>query len=497
MRRPLLALFAFCLAAAPLSAQGACDLSKVPGAVWWGTDATMTFDRLAAYAAPVIWFSPDEPNLYERSGAAINIPEQMLLPGVDTTPLDHPVMYYQVEGVFSRSSDGQAFTWDSASRGTSVLDLAKAQAVEVSYLAYYRSEIGVGAHPHDIEPAEMRMLILKSEGDVVRKYAGPGCAAGRHVIAVTRSTGKAHGLIWFWNVLQTDEATQFPMTFLIEEGKHAFATDANGDGYFTKGFDVNVRVNDAWGVRDNMRTGIVFTGGYESFMTKVRKPEHQVLPPLPEDSPLRRALARRTRGQTLATYELRPFPAREAAGDDHGIGHLMDGKTITEPRSGSLASPQQVLRYYHSRTALKSLSINARYDGDMGFSFVFPFFIVKHLMEPMTGGYLVQRMYLKDEGLRDFGWQLMYTPSASRWLDSYFAVGAEQDDEQLPGQAESHDWEPTFETGIKMRVAVEHSPLPFLAKLTPYWGIRAGIINRGAFQVQNIRYILELGAGSF
>jgi hypothetical protein len=331
----------------------------------------------------------------------------------------------------------------------------------------------------------------------VKRYAGSGCRPGRHVIAVTRTTGKAHGLIWFWNVLQTDEATQFPMTLLIEEGKHAFATDANGDGYFTKGFDVNVRVNDAWGVRDIMRTGHVFTGGYESFMTKVRRPEHQVLPPLPADSPLRRALARRTRGQTLATYELRPFPAREAAGDDHGIGHLMDGKTITEPEAGSLASPHQVIRYYQSQTALKSLSINARYDGDWGFSFVFPFFIVKHMMEPMTGGYLVQRMYLKDEGLRDFGWQIMYTPSASRWLDSYFAIGAEQDDEPVPGQADRHDWAPTFETGIKMRVAVEHSPLPFLAKLTPYWGIRAGVINRGAFDVENIRYLLEVGAGSF
>ena len=140
---------------------------------------------------PLLWFSPDEPNLYERSGAAINIPEQMLLPGVDTTPLDHPVMYYQVEGVFSRTADGKAFTWDSASRGASTLDLATAQAVEVSYLAYYRSEIGVGAHPHDIEPAEMRMLILESGGNVVKRYAGPGCRPGRHVIAITRSTARA------------------------------------------------------------------------------------------------------------------------------------------------------------------------------------------------------------------------------------------------------------------------------------------------------------------
>ena len=100
MHRRILAFLALVLFAAPLAAQGRCDLSQVPGAVWWGTETTMTFDRLASYGAPIIWFSPDEPNLDGRTGAAINIPEQLLLPGVDTMPLDHPVMYYQVEEMY-------------------------------------------------------------------------------------------------------------------------------------------------------------------------------------------------------------------------------------------------------------------------------------------------------------------------------------------------------------------------------------------------------------
>jgi len=497
MQRPILVSLALLFLAAPLAAQGRCDLSQVPGAVWWGSETTMTFDRLASYGAPIIWFSPDEPNLDGRTGAAINIPEQLLLPGVDTVPLDHPVMYYQVEAVYRRGSGTPAFAWDSASRGASTIDLTRTSAFSISYFAYYRSEIGLGAHPHDIEPAEMQFLVVPSGSEFVKKYAGKNCAPGRNVILVSRTTGKAHGLVWFWNVLQTDESTVFPMTLLVEEGKHAFATDNNGDGYFTKGYDVNVRVNDAWGVRDIMRTGRIFTGGYESFMTKVRKPGDRVLPPLPDDSPLRRRLAQRTRGEPLAVYELRPFPAQEAAGDDRGIGHLMEDKTIVAPKTGSIESQLQYLRFYNSATTLKSLSISARYDGNWGMSFVFPFFIVKHLTEPMTGGYLVQRVYIKDQHLRDFGWQVMYTPSASRWLDTYFAMGAEQDDRDEPGHATVHDWAPTFETGIKLRVEVAHSPLPFLAKLTPYWGLRAGVINRGAFQVENIRYILELGAGSF
>ena len=69
---------------------------------------------------------------------------------------------------------------------------------------------------------------------------------------------------------------------LVEEGKHAIGTDKNGDGYFTPTYDVNVRVNDAWGVRDVMRTGQLFSGGFQSWFAKVRFEQHRVFPPLPE-----------------------------------------------------------------------------------------------------------------------------------------------------------------------------------------------------------------------
>ena len=74
------------------------------------------------------------------------------------------------------------------------------------------------------------------------------------MIGVTRVSAKAHGLVWFWNVLDSDDYAQFPMHLLVEEGKHALATDKNGDGVFTQGYDVNVRINDAWGTRDIIRT---------------------------------------------------------------------------------------------------------------------------------------------------------------------------------------------------------------------------------------------------
>ncbi len=54
--------------------------------------------------------------------------------------------------------------------------------------------------------------------------------------------------------------------------QQGLATDKNGDGVFTPGYDVNVRINDAWGVRDIIRTGMLFSGGFEGWMAKVRRP---------------------------------------------------------------------------------------------------------------------------------------------------------------------------------------------------------------------------------
>jgi hypothetical protein len=58
-------------------------------------------------------------------------------------------------------------------------------------------------------------------------------------------------------------------------------------------------------------------------------------------------------------------------------------------------------------------------------------------------------------------------------------------------------WDFVFETGLKFRVNVMHTPIKFLGTFTPYWGLRAGIKNRGAFDVNRLSYVLEFGAGSF
>lgn len=474
--------------------QAACDYSAVPGVIWWGTERRMSLERLAAYAAPVYWFSPDEPSLGGRDGPDIRIPE--IIPGEPF--VDKPVVYYQFDEILERTDgDGPAYIPGPGGQGTGDVDLHNVAAITLGIFAYLAEEVGLGAHPHDLEATSFKVVVVRDTVENLREYSAP-CGTTNYVVAITRSTAKAHGLQWFWNIVETDEFTMFPMHLLVEEGKHGIATDKNGDGYFTPGYDVNVRVNDAWGVRDNMATGLMATGKFESWMAKVRRPEHRVIPPLPDDSPLKAAFERKLGDVENAVYELRPLPPADIAGDDEGLHHIIAGHAIPDwPEIHEISSVNEWWAFVGEGTALKSLSINFRADGDLGFSFVFPFFIVKHLMDPMSGGYIVHRMYLKDDHLRDFGWMLLYTPSASRWIDSYLAAGAELDATADSTGAVTSDWDFVLETGLKFRVNMAHTPLKFLTVLTDYWGFRAGIKNRGFWSISNLTYVFEVGAGSF
>ena len=88
------------------------------------------------------------------------------------------------------------------------------------------------------------------------RETGDTCAISLdYMIVVIRVTGEAHGNPWYHHVLIVDTDTRLPIHVLIEEGKHGMATDKNADGYYTPGYDVSVRTNDAWGVRDTIRGG--------------------------------------------------------------------------------------------------------------------------------------------------------------------------------------------------------------------------------------------------
>jgi hypothetical protein len=302
-------------------------------------------------------------------------------------------------------------------------------------------------------------------------------------------------VLWYDNTLMMDPDTRFPLTILVEEGKHASCTDKNGDGYYTPGYDVNQRVNDAWGVRDIIRGGGLFSGGFESWFAKVRVPKDRVVPPLPEDSPNRAYLAREARKTGgLAVYELRPFPRPElAASDPHLVPFIADKGSPDWPEIKVPEPIGELGRALYSKSFGKSLSLSARMDGDLGVSLIFPLFIVKNFNEPLAGGWLVNRVYLKDHRLRDFGYNVLYTHSASRWIDGYFSLGVERDEED-DGQSQLY-W--CAESGFKFRANIRHSALRFLAPITDFWGIRIGTKVDGLLPVTQVGLVIEVGTGAF
>lgn len=294
-----------------------------------------------------------------------------------------------------------------------------------------------------------------------------------------------------------------PFTLLVEEGKHAVGTDKNGDGYFTPTYDVNVRVNDAWGTRDVISSGGLLQGGYQAWMTKVRYPEYRIFPPLPEDSPLRERLARKRGAENWETenavYELRPLPSSDLGAYDEHLHRFMKSKEVVDwPKETEKSDMKGFLDWNQEGTAKGSFAISLMYDGDLGVSWVFPFFIVKNMEVGLSGGFIVHRMYLSDD-FRDFGWQALYTSSASRWFDTYFAAGAEWDEYDTPTEANPNETSKrtdfTLETGFKFRANVE--AIKWLSWATPFWGARFGIRNYGFSDIDRLTYVIEFGAGAF
>ncbi len=454
------------------------------GIVWHGSSPRLTFEDLARYCGPILWFSPDEPLLDSAPGAAIRIPESVPFEEAAETP----VVYYRVRKLLlGEGVSGDAYESDPNDTNESVLHLDRIGGILLDYFFYYASEEGLGRHPHDVESAEFLLEVLRN----------PDCPACKYAIVVKRVVAKAHGLEWYDNTLNVDEWVDFPVTLLVEEGKHASCTDKNGDGYYSPGYDVNTRINDAWGCRDVIRTGALFTASYQGWMTKVRRPATLVVPPLPEDSPYYDDFLRDDRElETRAVYALRPFPRAEPARDDPKLFSLIDTKGYPEwPLEEPNRDLDRLRRTLLNESFTKSVGVAYRYDGRHGLSFVFPLLFVKNVEEPLTGGWLVNRAYLRAKPDRDdIGWNILYTPSASRWLDPYFSLGFELERERIQDRTDTTAHF-AFETGVKLRGNLAHSPLKFMTVLTDFWGLRAGIKYLGFAAIDDLAFVVEFGAG--
>lgn len=466
------------------TSRACCGLGDVQGIVWHGSDPKMTFEELASYCGPILWFSPDEPLLDLTPEAKIVIPESVPF----EEPADTPVVYYRVRRLLlGEEVSGGACDRDPNDTNASVLHLDRIGGIMLDYFFYYSSEEGLGRHPHDVESAEFML-------EVIRNPECPGC---EYAVAINRVIAKAHGLDWYDNTLDISEWASLPLTVLVEEGKHASCTDRNGDGYYSPGYDVNRRINDAWGCRDVIRTGALFTASYQAWMTKVRRPNTLVVPPLPEDSLLYADFVRDDRDLVnKSTYELRPFPSAEPARDDAKLFSLIDDKGFPEwPVEEPKRDIDRVRRTLLSESFTKSVGVTYRYDGRHGISFVFPLLFVKNVEEPLTGGWLVNRVYIRSKpGPNDISWNMLYTPSASRWMDPYFSLGVEIE------RVQAQDGTDTtahfaFETGVKFRGNLAHTPLKFMSFLTDFWGMRAGLKYLGFAAVDDLSFVVEVGAG--
>lgn len=476
--------------AAPVSEQRGCEaVSQLPGLVWRGTSSTLTFQQLAAYAAPIYWLSPDEPTLRRTRGGDIRVPA----PFPFEQKVESPVVYYQVTSVVSRPDGaGPAMRTAGSDKAQFVVNLESVAAIRIKYTAYFPEEAGVGQHPHDVEPAEFRFLVGRANGSLLRRE-GIHCDASDFVIVVTRVIGEAHGNAWYYNVLEVDRETALPIHLLVEEGKHAMATDKNGDGYYTPGYDVSVRVNDAWGVRDTVRGGTLFSGAFQAWMAKVRQPQHRVLPPLPRDSQLYARMAEHgIDASQLAVYQLRPYPASSLATDKTLREKIAEKETRDWPVATTGTTINPVLEALAEGRDLKPFSFAYRNDGTHGIALSFPLLVIKNVPEPLTGGYLVNRIFLRAGDARSWGWNLMYTPSASRWFDQYLAAGL--DVIRVTDAEGVVDRKPVFtaETGFKFRF---RAPISAMNVLTPFWGVRMGVKSMGALDIEGLTFIFEIGGG--
>ncbi|MBE2218609.1 MAG: hypothetical protein IAE90_10415 [Ignavibacteria bacterium] len=452
---------------------------------WEGSDSVMSLQKLASYCAPVFWFSADEPELYNKKGKDIKIPVHFPF----DKPTDTPVVYYQFKNFVARGDDDVSPYVKDTSAGTDKkVDLTKISAFEIYYSHFYSNEAGLGGHKYDTEQAQFRVYVNKPKTDSVRIFQ----------LIILEATGKAHALAWYDNIWMVDPhaiEVKLPMHILVEEGKHASCPDINGDGYYTPGYDVNLRTNDAWGVRDVIRTGILFASEYHTYYSKVRLPEYKVMPPLPEDSPLRKRYTKDSvYSPDNAVYQLREFPNPRLAGRDEHLRHDMESYYLD--KKPKMVSEGSIDNWFEDEMYIRSFAFAFRAGrNEYGISIAFPLLLVKNVEAPLIGGWIVNRMYFQDKFLRDIGYTLLYTPSASRFMDPYLSAGFEMDREVNAEGKSTTEWKPVLETGLKFRANVSYSPLKFLRFISPFWGFRIGIKNTGFPLIKDLNYILEFGAG--
>ena len=149
----------------------------------------------------------------------------------------------------------------------------------------------------------------------------------------------------------------------------------------------------------------------------------------------------------------------------------------------------------------RSYGLGFRYDGYPKIYMTLPLLILRNVEAPVIGGWFAWAIDTNagtlDRGFKRFGQRLMYTPSASRSIDYYGAIGYEYQYHDEPDTS-YYKTDFVFEVGMKIRGSIAKTPLSFMKRLgTDFWGIRFGIRSYGFHDFKTARFIGEIGMGAF
>jgi hypothetical protein len=476
----------------PISVYGVCP-DYLDGMIWRGNESQISFTDLAHHAAPMLWFSPDENRLLNKK-AEIQIPNAFPF-----EEADNPVVYYKIKTIYTDKEDPYVEGSNDKAKDFRMLNLRTVTALDLDFYYYFAEETGLANHPHDIEYMSLQIRVIRTLDCQDYKYA----------IIVQRVIGRAHGLHWYDNIYDVDAQSFFPVSILIEEGKHASSTDKNADGIFTPGYDVDRRINDAWGVRDIISSGRLFTGGFQAWMAKKREPESILFPPIPSSSPFYKAMKDKFNSLSeFPVYEIRPYPDYPREGLDKILNTKMKEKKHHDwPKVDKVQGDGTVKRWIKEEKAHRSWGAAYRWDDTNGIAISVPLFIFKTVEAPMTGGWLYNKINFGNKSISEnqgfayekvLSHQIVHSTSASRWLDTYVGLGYEIHDEDIDPASTDHATYFSSEAGLKIRINITKTPLKFLRFLgTDFWGLRIGWKTVGFHPFRNYGFVVEIGAGAF
>lgn len=499
------------------------EKDKLPaGAIWCedtaATDHKLNVQDLAERAAPILWFSPDEPLIK----AGKQIPE--LLPG--DYAADSAVVYYRISNLvldpsIPISDKDQGFMF----KHSSDFKLREIRGLTLKYYFYYSEDTGFNGHRHDLESVTFDIHFTLRRKDTGKEITSASEARGvgsYYVAHISRIVGAAHDVSWFYNQLDMEKDTSLPITLLVEEGKHATSPDRNADGFYSPGYDVNRRFNDAWGVRDIIGTGELGGVSYEGSMTKPRRPANMIMvDPIEAKRECLLSFYSGANKEKLESsqannkvYKLRrvepglvtrvkqrleiekrdpmEIEKREPNQKNLDLTSIMKREKFEqdEPSKTHQASIfERAMKFglgiEHSEDAPEALTLSYRYDGGHGFTFSPP---IGRFQLPVFGGYVLPKanliLYGKD---KRYSLEAMYTPSAARSFDWYASIGSEW------FRPEGRDFDAKFvsEGGIKFRFPKKKLfNVPLGLRM---FGARLGLRTTG----RDPRVVFEFGAGAF